>query len=113
MSLDDPNRPRLKLQPRSTPAPVGTLADTDRNKAIFGDARPRDERVVEERKRKESEKSGQSLCLAVVSKWLMPLALLVNRGMREARRTTLGCSQAHFHERRKKSSSSFSLDRKD
>lgn len=60
MSLEDPNRPKLKLKPRTQPTPVGTLAETTRNKAIFGEARPRDEKVVEERKRKESEKSEKS-----------------------------------------------------
>ena len=73
-------------------------------------------RATSESSRSAREKSRKnqvslSVSLVVVSKWLMPLALLVNRGMREARRTTLGCSQAHFHERRKKSSSSFFLSR--
>jgi hypothetical protein len=60
MSLEDPNRPKLKLLPRSKPTPIGTLAETTRSNAIFGEAKPRDEKVVEERKRKESERSEKS-----------------------------------------------------
>ncbi|XP_053207355.1 eukaryotic translation initiation factor 4H-like [Panonychus citri] len=51
------NRPKLKLLPRSKAEPVNDLADTKDRDAIFGGARPRDEKVYEERRRKESEKS--------------------------------------------------------
>lgn len=52
-------RPKLKLAPRTVAAPVNDLADSAKNKAIFGEAKPRDEKKVEERKRLESE-SGKS-----------------------------------------------------
>ncbi|RWS31876.1 Eukaryotic translation initiation factor 4H-like protein [Leptotrombidium deliense] len=54
---DGTERPRLKLLPRSVEAPVNDVAETKRRSAIFGEAKPRDERVYEERRRKESEKS--------------------------------------------------------
>lgn len=53
------NRPKLKLLPRSVDKPVADLANPEARSSIFGDARPRDERQYEERKRKESE-SGKS-----------------------------------------------------
>lgn len=57
-------RPKLKLKPRTVGAPVNDIADSARNKAIFGEAKPRDEKKVEERKRLESEsgKSGKIFC---------------------------------------------------
>lgn len=51
------NRPKLKLLPRTKPTPVNDLAETKDRDAIFGGAKPRDEKVYEERRRKESEKS--------------------------------------------------------
>ena len=55
---DTADRPKLQLKKRSVDRPAGELADSARNKAIFGEAKPRDEKLVEERKRKESEKSN-------------------------------------------------------
>lgn len=57
--LHDPERPKLKLKPRTAGLPVGTVNESARAKAIFGEAKPRDEKVIEERKRKESEKSSE------------------------------------------------------
>ncbi|RWS13555.1 eukaryotic translation initiation factor 4H-like protein [Dinothrombium tinctorium] len=57
-SIDSSERPKLKLLPRSVEAPVNDVAETKDRAAIFGEAKPRDERIYEERRRKESEKSG-------------------------------------------------------
>lgn len=54
------NRPRLKLLPRSVNKPINDIAETKDRDSIFGGAKPRDERAYEERRRKESEKSGMS-----------------------------------------------------
>ncbi|KAI1292092.1 Eukaryotic translation initiation factor 4H [Halotydeus destructor] len=53
-------RPKLKLLPRSAnPVNTSAGASAGRSAAIFGDAKPRDEKQYEERRRKESEgKSG-------------------------------------------------------
>ncbi|XP_076336890.1 eukaryotic translation initiation factor 4H1 [Tachypleus tridentatus] len=48
-------RPRLKLLPRKTKEPVNALADTASRSKIFGDAKPRDEKVFEEKHKKELE----------------------------------------------------------
>ncbi|XP_054721563.1 eukaryotic translation initiation factor 4H-like [Uloborus diversus] len=39
-------RPRLKLLPRSVKDPVNAVADTSNRSSIFGEAKPRDEKVV-------------------------------------------------------------------
>uniref|UniRef100_A0A182SFW9 Uncharacterized protein n=1 Tax=Anopheles maculatus TaxID=74869 RepID=A0A182SFW9_9DIPT len=44
-SLNMEERPRLKLAPRSTNAPLNALAETKQAAAIFGNARPREEKV--------------------------------------------------------------------
>ena len=49
------SRPRLKLAPRTVSAPLNTLADSKARDSIFGGAKPRDETVYVERRRKESE----------------------------------------------------------
>lgn len=43
-------RPRLKLLPRSVKDPVNAVADTSNRSSIFGDAKPRDEKVFPEKK---------------------------------------------------------------
>lgn len=42
---DAEQRPRLKLAPRTVKAPTGELADTSSRSKIFGNAKPRDEKV--------------------------------------------------------------------
>jgi len=54
-------RPKLKLQPRSVDRPVCDLAETKDREKLFGGARPRDEKLYEERKRKESENSNEKV----------------------------------------------------
>lgn len=58
---DAANRPKLKLLPRSKTQPVNDLAETKDRVEIFGGAKPRDEKAYEEKKRRESEKSGNKL----------------------------------------------------
>uniref|UniRef100_A0A182K7B3 RRM domain-containing protein n=1 Tax=Anopheles christyi TaxID=43041 RepID=A0A182K7B3_9DIPT len=43
-NLNMEERPRLKLAPRSTNAPLNALAETKQSAAIFGNARPREEK---------------------------------------------------------------------
>ncbi|XP_035212077.1 eukaryotic translation initiation factor 4H-like [Stegodyphus dumicola] len=43
-------RPRLKLLPRSVKDPVNAVADTSNRSSIFGEAKPRDEKVFTEKK---------------------------------------------------------------
>uniref|UniRef100_A0A182PE45 RRM domain-containing protein n=1 Tax=Anopheles epiroticus TaxID=199890 RepID=A0A182PE45_9DIPT len=44
-NLNMEERPRLKLAPRSTNAPLNALAETKQSAAIFGNARPREEKI--------------------------------------------------------------------
>ncbi|XP_064461194.1 eukaryotic translation initiation factor 4H-like [Ornithodoros turicata] len=53
------HRPRLKLLPRTVAAPVADIADTSNRSAIFGGAKPRDEKAYE-KARKTSEGDSQS-----------------------------------------------------
>jgi len=55
-SLDEAaGRPRLKLLPRSVKDPVNAVADTSNRSSIFGEAKPRDEKVA------TAEKSNNEL----------------------------------------------------
>lgn len=44
----DAGRPKLMLAPRTVNAPVNALAETKQAAAIFGEAKPRDEKVKED-----------------------------------------------------------------
>ena len=57
---DDAGRPKLKLLPRTVKDPVNALADSMQQSNIFGGAKPRDEKLYEEKKKseKQKEKSG-------------------------------------------------------
>jgi translation initiation factor 4H len=44
----DAGRPKLKLAPRTVAAPVNDLAETAQRAAIFGNAKPREEKVKDE-----------------------------------------------------------------
>ncbi|XP_055914943.1 eukaryotic translation initiation factor 4H isoform X2 [Eupeodes corollae] len=46
-SLDDSERPRLNLHPRSIQAPINALAVTKQAASIFGNAKPREEKLKE------------------------------------------------------------------
>ena len=48
-----PERRRLKLQPRTVKEPPASVDNSAKRSAIFGDAKPRDEREIE-KKRSES-----------------------------------------------------------
>lgn len=45
--LDDSERPRLNLKPRTIQAPINALAETKQSAAIFGNAKPREEKFKE------------------------------------------------------------------
>jgi hypothetical protein len=44
----DAGRPKLKLLPRTAKEPINALAETSQAAAIFGKARPREEKAAEE-----------------------------------------------------------------
>jgi hypothetical protein len=44
----DAGRPKLKLLPRTATEPINALAETLQSAAIFGKARPREEKAAEE-----------------------------------------------------------------
>lgn len=48
-------RPRLKLLPRSVKDPVNAVADTSSRSSIFGEAKPRDEKVFSSTKKDDDE----------------------------------------------------------
>ncbi|XP_075159292.1 eukaryotic translation initiation factor 4H1 isoform X1 [Haematobia irritans] len=47
-SIDDSERPRLQLAPRTVNAPINGLAETKQAAAIFGNAKPREEKLKED-----------------------------------------------------------------
>ncbi|XP_073828571.1 eukaryotic translation initiation factor 4H1 isoform X2 [Musca autumnalis] len=47
-SIDDSERPRLQLKPRTVDAPINGLAETKQAAAIFGNAKPREEKLKDE-----------------------------------------------------------------
>eukprot|EP00112_Aurelia_sp_Birch-Aquarium-sp1_P001783 Seg1194.1 transcript_id=Seg1194.1/GoldUCD/mRNA.D3Y31 product="Eukaryotic translation initiation factor 4H" protein_id=Seg1194.1/GoldUCD/D3Y31 len=55
---DDAGRPRLKLLPRSVKDPVNALADSVQQSNIFGGAKPRDEKMYEEKKKSEKKETS-------------------------------------------------------
>ncbi|XP_058117349.1 eukaryotic translation initiation factor 4H-like [Anopheles ziemanni] len=57
-NLNMEERPRLKLAPRSVNAPLNALAETKQAAAIFGNARPREEKVGAESSRKHANSVG-------------------------------------------------------
>uniref|UniRef100_A0A182IZD5 Uncharacterized protein n=1 Tax=Anopheles atroparvus TaxID=41427 RepID=A0A182IZD5_ANOAO len=57
-NLNMEERPRLKLAPRSVNAPLNALAETKQAAAIFGNARPREEKAGPESTRKHANSVG-------------------------------------------------------
>lgn len=60
-SIDDSERPRLKLQPRTVNEPVNGLAETKQAAAIFGNAKPREEKMkgAQQQQHNNGSNSGQ------------------------------------------------------
>eukprot|EP00794_Sanderia_malayensis_P013904 gene13904-15353_t len=58
---DVASRPRLKLLPRTVKDPVNALADSVQQSNIFGGAKPRDEKVYEEKKKHEKDYEGKEV----------------------------------------------------
>ncbi|XP_068159910.1 eukaryotic translation initiation factor 4H isoform X2 [Drosophila tropicalis] len=46
-AIDDTERPRLNLQPRTIAAPINAVAETKQSASIFGNAKPREEKLKE------------------------------------------------------------------
>ncbi|XP_053670330.1 eukaryotic translation initiation factor 4H-like [Anopheles nili] len=57
-NLNMEERPRLKLAPRSVNAPLNSLAETKQAAAIFGNARPREEKIGPDLARKHANSVG-------------------------------------------------------
>lgn len=45
--FSDEGRPRLKLAPRTVKEPINAIAQTNQSAAIFGNAKPREEKADE------------------------------------------------------------------
>lgn len=59
-------RPRLKLLPRSVKDPVNAVADTSKRSSIFGEAKPRDEKVFPDKKDDDLSVSFHSSSIGVI-----------------------------------------------
>lgn len=51
--LDETERPRLVLKPRTVTEPINAVADTKQSAAIFGAAKPREENLSKPSKAEE------------------------------------------------------------
>ncbi|XP_055845339.1 eukaryotic translation initiation factor 4H isoform X2 [Episyrphus balteatus] len=59
-SLDDSERPRLNLKPRTIQTPINSLAETKQAASIFGNAKPREEKLKEQGKEAHEEEYSSS-----------------------------------------------------
>ena len=55
-TVESSSRPKLKLLPRSVKDPINALATSTQRSSIFGGAKPRDEKLYEEKRYGEKVK---------------------------------------------------------